>query len=229
MPRVVVPVTDLTPPKASLTTALAGANNDLVFTAMKGGPGGNSIRVQYIVGAGTNLLSVAVEGYDILVTLATTAGASTSTATQVKAAVDANSDASRLVTIANAAANDGTGIVVALALTALAGGALEVTPPTEVDGDTTNGHYLRGNDGLAWLEARETGGVSRTVTIEYGPLYAPLVDVAGTVVTVPANATRLIPLTDVAAYNQNVAGDVYFTPSVSTTVKFRSYKLVRVT
>lgn len=229
MPRVVVPLTSLTPPKASLTTALAGANNDLVYTAMKGGPGGNSIRVQYIEGAGTNLLSVSVEGYDILVTLATTAGASTSTATQVKAAIDANSDASRLVTIANSGADTGAGIVTALALTALAGGALEVAPPAQVDGDAANGHYLRGNDGLAWLEVVSSDASSRTVTIEYSPLYAPLVDVAGTVVTVGAGLTRLIPLTDVAAYNQNIAGDVYFAPSISTTLKFRAYRLVRVT
>jgi len=49
MPRTVVPVTDITSPKAALTTALAGANNDMVFTARIGGPGGNSIRLAYLV------------------------------------------------------------------------------------------------------------------------------------------------------------------------------------
>lgn len=227
MPRVVVPVTDLTPPKAALTTALAGTNNDLVFTAKNGGPGGNSIRIQYVVAGTSTALSIDAQGFDIIVNVATDgAGAATSTAAQIKTAIDASPDASRLVSVANAAGNDGSGVVAALALTALSGGGLAVTPPTQTDGDATNGHYLRGSDGLVELEATETGGAAQTVTIEFSPVYASLVKVTSEVVTIPASSTRYIPLS-VAAFNQNALGDVYFVPSVATTVKFRAYRAVR--
>lgn len=227
MPRVLVPTTELTPPKSSLTTALAGANNDLVYTARQGGPGGNSIRVQYIVGAGTATLSVAVEGYDILVTVATTTGTPTSTASAVKAAVEAHSDATRLVTVANAAANDGTGVVAALALTALAGGSLATVPPTPTDGDSVNGHYITAADELTYLEVVSTDASSRNVTIEFSPYYAPLVDVPGEVIAIAAGATRLLGPFSPSAFHQNASRDIYFTPSVSTTIDFRAYRLVR--
>jgi hypothetical protein len=110
---------------ASLTTALAGANNDLVYTARLAGAAGNGITVRYVDPAANNAaLSVSVAGQAITVNLATGAGgAITSTAAQVKTAVDASAAAAALVSVANAAANNGTGVVTALAATPLAGGA----------------------------------------------------------------------------------------------------------
>ena len=123
MARTIVPVTDATPTKASLTTALAGANNDLVFTAKSGGQWGNSIQVEYIDPGGTSAtLAVTVRGFVVSVSLGRTASAIDTTATALKTAVDANLDASKLVSVANAAANDGTGLVIALTATALASG-----------------------------------------------------------------------------------------------------------
>lgn len=109
---------------ATLTTALTGANNDLVFTAVTKGPRGNDITVRYVdPGAASAALSVSVSGSAITVNLATNAGSAiTSTAAQVKAAIDAKAEAAALVTVANAAANDGSGVVTALAATNLAGG-----------------------------------------------------------------------------------------------------------
>lgn len=108
---------------ASLTTALAGANNDLVWTANTGGTAGNSIRIRYVVSGTNTPLSVSVSGNDITVNVATDgAGAATSTATAVKNAVAASSAAGQLVTGTNAAGNDGTGVVAALAFTNLTGG-----------------------------------------------------------------------------------------------------------
>jgi len=103
--------------------AIAGTNNDLVWTANTGGTAGNSIRIAYVV-AGTNTpLSVSVAGNDITVNVATNgASAATSTAAQVAAAVAASSAAGRLVTGTNAAGNDGTGVVAAMGLTNLTGG-----------------------------------------------------------------------------------------------------------
>lgn len=147
----------------------------------------------------------------------------------MKAALEASADATRLVSIAHAASNDGTGIIAALSFTALAGGLLANTPPAQTDGDTTNGHYITAADEYTFVEAQETGGTGRTVTVDFSPYYAPLVDVPGDVTSIPANATRLLGPFLASAFHQNASRDVYFTPSVSTTVKFRAYRLVRPT
>lgn len=109
--------------KAVLTTALAGANNDMTFTADTAGAGGNAITVAYVVAGLSTSLSVAVVGTAITVNVATDgAGAATSTAAQVKTAIEASGPAAALVDVANAGGNDGTGVVAALAATPLAGG-----------------------------------------------------------------------------------------------------------
>jgi hypothetical protein len=108
---------------ASLTTAIAGANNDLVYTSKGKGTQHNSIRVRYVVAGASTALSVSVSGNDITVNSATDgASAATSTANQVAAAVAASTPAAALVTVANAAGNDGTGVITALGFTALSGG-----------------------------------------------------------------------------------------------------------
>lgn len=114
--------------KASLTTALTGTNNDLVFTAVQPGADGNQISVQYVNAGGTTPLSVDFQRTangpvrKVIVTLATTTGTITSTAAQVAAAVNGHPRAQNHVQVANAAANDGTGVVTALAQTNLTGG-----------------------------------------------------------------------------------------------------------
>lgn len=108
---------------ATLTTALTGTNNDLTYKARKQGTAGNSIRITYIVSGASTPLSVAVSTNDINVTVATNgSSAATSTAAQIKAAIDANVSAARLVEVTNATGNDGTGVVTAMAQTPLAGG-----------------------------------------------------------------------------------------------------------
>lgn len=109
---------------SSLTTALAGTNNDLTFTAKRKGVAGDSIRVRYVdPGAPDAALSVVVAGTDITVNLATD-GTSviTTTAADIAAAIAASLDANALVGVANAGGNDGTGLVIALAYTPLSGG-----------------------------------------------------------------------------------------------------------
>lgn len=110
--------------QASLTTALTGANNDLVFTARSGGTAGNTIAVIYLdPGAISQALSVTVSNAVITVHLATDgAGAITSTAALILAAVNAAATAKYLVSAALASGNDGTGVVTALGSTSLAGG-----------------------------------------------------------------------------------------------------------
>lgn len=111
---------------AALTTALTGTNNDLTYTAKTVGVEGNDITVTYVVAGASTPLSVSVSGNAITVNVATDAGGlATSTAAQVRDAVNASAPASALVTAANAAGNDGTGVVTALAATSLTGGTTQ--------------------------------------------------------------------------------------------------------
>lgn len=107
-----------------LTTALAGSNNDLTYTARGAGTAGNSVTIAYVVAGASTPLSVSVAGNAITVNVATDgSSAATSTAAQVAAAVNAYAAASTKVTVANAIGNDGTGVVTALSTTPLASGA----------------------------------------------------------------------------------------------------------
>jgi len=118
------------PVQATLTTNLTGTNNDLTFTSVAAGPFGNAITLRY-VSPGTNnaILAVTVSQRAITVNLATNGSAViTSTAAQVKTALEASTAASELVTVANAPGNDGTGVVTALTATSLAGGSGDGLP-----------------------------------------------------------------------------------------------------
>jgi hypothetical protein len=126
------------PVQASLTTALAGTNNDLVFTSKWNA--GKTISVVYL-DPGAAAFAGAVEAQDdaglglIVVVLKRTAGAITMTGNEVIAAIRANPVANSLVGVDNAAANDGTGAVIALALTALSGG-VDPTFATQGEAET---------------------------------------------------------------------------------------------
>jgi hypothetical protein len=109
---------------ATLTTVLTGTNNDLTYTARAGGTPGNSVTIAYVVAGLNTALSVTVAGSAITVNLATDgAGAATSTANQVRTAVLASAAAMALLGAVTVAEGDGTGIVIALAATALTGGS----------------------------------------------------------------------------------------------------------
>ena len=127
------------PPSAAvashLVTGVVANNNALLFTAKGAGTVGNDISIQLKdPGAFSQALSVDVVGRDIIVSLATGAdpGNITSTAAQVKAAIDASS-AADLVTVANSGASTGAAAVVAAALTSLAGGVdADVGRPVDI-------------------------------------------------------------------------------------------------
>lgn len=116
---------DMDATHAALTTALAGDDNDIVWRAVVGGAAGNDITIAYVNPAGNDKpLGVVVANNAITVNLATgPAGAITSTAADIIAKMASTPTAAALVTGANAAANDGTGVVTAMAATALTGGA----------------------------------------------------------------------------------------------------------
>lgn len=121
----------------SLTTNMTGANNDVVFTDARATTtagtnaslGGGTVSVRFVdPGANNQPLSVSttVDGDGnalVTVSLATNGGGSiTTTASQLITAVSQDATASQYVSVALASGNDGTGVVTALAQTALTGG-----------------------------------------------------------------------------------------------------------
>jgi hypothetical protein len=112
---------------ATLTTALAGANNDLVFTAIGAFQGaiGDAITIEYIdPSAASQSLAVTVHGLRIRVSLATdTSGTITSTAALIAAAIAAHATAGLMVSAANSGSDDGSGVVIAMSEAGLTGGA----------------------------------------------------------------------------------------------------------
>lgn len=103
-------------------TALTGSNNDLAFIARATGTT-PTVRVTFVDPAGNDAaLGVGVASQDITVNLATNgSGTITSTAAQVKAAIEASVAANALAVVALAPSNDGTGVVTAMSQQTLAG------------------------------------------------------------------------------------------------------------
>lgn len=131
---------------SALTTALAGLNNDLIYTAREIAADADGITIAYVNPGIAAALAVTVVGRAISVALAHDGVAITSTAALVAAAIAAKPAADALVGVANAAGSDGTGLVTALTATALSGGVNATAPTlTEVTrfldqcSDTLNG------------------------------------------------------------------------------------------
>lgn len=144
--------------QASVAINPTGDDNGLIFTARAYGAEGNGITVAYVDPGGTTAaLSVSVYRQAITVSLARAANAITTTAAQVKAAIEAHGVANELVTVAIDAsdtglADDGSGIVTAIAATALengAGTAIGILHPGGLLIDTDNGDVYRNSGTLA--------------------------------------------------------------------------------
>jgi hypothetical protein len=111
--------------KASNSTDLVGSNNDLTFTAVQAGTDGNDISVAYVDPADNDqALAITVTGSAISVSLATgEAGAITSTANQVKSALNGDAEASLLIQTTLKQGSSGVGVVTAMNALVLTGGA----------------------------------------------------------------------------------------------------------
>lgn len=117
---------------AELDVDPTGANNAITYTAVDGGSAGNSISIEYVnPNANSSPLDVDVDGKAIIVYLATSgAGAITTIGDDITAAIAAHPVASTLVTAADTAGNDGSGLVTAMARAYLTGGAgADITTP----------------------------------------------------------------------------------------------------
>lgn len=111
---------------ATLTTSLAGSNNDIVFTSVAKSQTANNFTVKFTDPYTNNqALSVSVSGNDINVLLATnSSGAITTTAAQLISAINSSLPATALLTSTNAEGSDGSGVVTSMAKTNLTGGTV---------------------------------------------------------------------------------------------------------
>ena len=117
-----VPVEDMV--KASKVTGVVADNNAILWTAVQPGDAGEAIKIALINGGASQDLDVSVVGDTVTVALKTNSGSAIeSTAAQVIAAVNAHLVAKTLVVAGNSSTSDGSGVVVAVGATALAGGA----------------------------------------------------------------------------------------------------------
>lgn len=115
--------TELAGSFATLTTALTGTNNDILFTARKRGVSGNIIQVQYLNGGASQPLTLTLTGSLIKVNLATDgASAVTTTASQILTAISLDTNVKSLIKPVLAAGNTGAGVVTVMAATNLSGG-----------------------------------------------------------------------------------------------------------
>jgi hypothetical protein len=109
---------------AKLDTGVVGNNNAITWTAKAAGVGGNSVTVTIVDPGGTTAalsVDVAENDLDITVSLARASSAITTTAQQLMDAIEANGQASDLVTVANKSTSTGAGVVAAVTKTNLAG------------------------------------------------------------------------------------------------------------
>jgi len=98
-----------------------------------------------------------------------------------------------------------------------------LTPPSQTDADATNDHYIASNDGRIFIEIVSSDASTQTVTVETPVTYDSLA-VEDLEISIPAGATRLSGPFPMNSFNQSDQS-IYLNPSVSTTLKFRAYKL----
>lgn len=126
--------------KASAQIGVVSNNNALTFTSKLAGVLGNSSSITLAdPKANSATLSVSVTGRDVTVRLATDgSGVITSTATEIKTAIEANASANALFTITNTGASTGAGVATAQRRVTLADGlddAFPLNTPVLVPGD----------------------------------------------------------------------------------------------
>lgn len=157
--------------KASVVIGDAAAKTAIQYTAKKTGAKGNNISIEYVdPGQASQALSVTVNGTKITVSLATDgAGAITSTAADVVAAVNGDTDAAALVAAAlYGDGNDGSGVLDAVAETSLSGGLdaefLTLVEAELTDGDATVSVFDWGRVVVAGLPVTIDDGHKETLT-----------------------------------------------------------------
>ncbi len=142
-------------PAVAAVRVLGTDNSGLVLTAKTAGISGNQISIALVNPMENSaVLGVVATGTMITVNLATSgAGAITSTAAQIKTAIEANATANALITVAFPSGGNGTGVVTAATAGAFAGGADEPFPlntPVLIAGNQIEAAALGNQGTLPW-------------------------------------------------------------------------------
>jgi len=104
---------------------------------------------------------------------------------------------------------------------------LSVSPGSQITADATNDHYISGNDGRIFVEIISTAVATESVTFET-PFSLDDLALEDQVIYVGPSATRYAGPFPTSTFNQTGVGDenkLFIDPSVSTTLKFRAYKV----
>lgn len=102
--------------------------------------------------------------------------------------------------------------------------------PSQTTADATNNHYVAAADWISGdllIEIVSTDGSSRTVTVVANPdLSVDGLTVSNRTLTIPAGTTQYFSGFRPRSHKQAVdANRLYLNPSVSTTLKFRAYRV----
>ena len=97
-----------------------------------------------------------------------------------------------------------------------------VVQPAQTDGDAANDHFLAFNDGRVMLEISTTA--NDTVTIETPGVVGTGLAVADKDIAMVGTQTKVVGPLAPQVYNQP-NGQVYVNCGVSTTTKFRAYRV----
>lgn len=133
--------------KASLLIGVVASNNALTFTSKLTGELGNDSSLKLVdPAANSAALAITVSGLDVVVSLATnSSGDITTTAAQLKTAIEANASANALFTVTATGASTGAGTVSAIRRSQLTGGLNDEFPlntPVLVAGDAAQAAKL---------------------------------------------------------------------------------------
>jgi len=93
-----------------------------------------------------------------------------------------------------------------------------IVPATEVAGDATQNHYMN-NDGVSWLEIRNAGASTRTLTLVIGTTVDSQA-VTNPTVTLAASATKKVGPFPVGIYGSTLNCNVDHTD-----IKLTAYRL----
>ncbi len=126
-------ISGTTATKASLTTSIAGANNDLIWTARYAGAYGNNISVIYVTSKGVTAVDLKIDDDSYTAAYVIQVGyAAGETAGGIITAIRAEDSLNAFVAVENAGGDNGSGTMVDMAETALTGG---------VDGPVFKGNF----------------------------------------------------------------------------------------
>lgn len=166
------------PEIASMTTAISGSNNDLVYTAREAGPAAQDISIEY---AAWNKSRERVDVLGNAIKVFYFPGTGPSTANDVITALEGCAQAMALVSVELAPGNDGTGSMADMPPTNLTGGD-SASFPEELTGDRID-RVLDQADWPAFLRdvdpGRKTVASATFASDEQGRLLEHLLDVAG--------------------------------------------------